>query len=171
MGASEGLLVRRLASGDVAPIRAALLRLGWDAPIERYEGWLREEAAGTRAALVAERGGGFVGHVAVVRHSPYPPFAAQRIPEIRNVAVLPQARRQGVATALLDRAEALASRWGGRVGIGFGADRDYGAAQVLHVRRGYAPDGAGLTSHGRPIAFGDVVTVDDELVLHLTKKL
>jgi len=57
------------------------------------------------------------------------------------------------------------------VGIGVGMDQDYGAAQRLYVKREYIPDGRGLTSHNRPVAWGETVTVDDRLVLHFTKNL
>ena len=50
-------------------------------------------------------------------------------------------------------------------------DQDYGAAQRLYVKREYIPDGRGLTSHNRPVAWGETVTVDDRLVLHFTKNL
>jgi hypothetical protein len=56
-------------------------------------------------------------------------------------------------------------------GIGVGMDPDYGAAQRLYVRRGYVPDGRGLTSHGQAVRWGEMVTVDDALVLWFTKTL
>jgi hypothetical protein len=42
---------------------------------------------------------------------------------------------------------------------------------VLYVLRGYVPDGKGLTSNGRPVRPGDEITVNDGLVLYLTKAL
>ena len=56
-------------------------------------------------------------------------------------------------------------------GIGVGMTADYGAAQRLYVRRGYVPDGRGLMTGGRPVAFGESVPVDDDLVLYFTREL
>jgi len=48
---------------------------------------------------------------------------------------------------------------------------DYGAAQRLYVLRGYVPDGRGLTYSDHFVKPEERVTVDDDLVLHLTKRL
>jgi len=39
------------------------------------------------------------------------------------------------------------------------------------IKRGYIPDGLGVTSHYKPILPHDTVYVDDDLVLWLTKTL
>ena len=41
----------------------------------------------------------------------------------------------------------------------------------LYVRRGYVPDGRGLMTHDRPVAYGESVPVDDGLVLYFVKQL
>jgi hypothetical protein len=69
----------------------------------------------------------------------------------------------------LDEAERKVSERSGVAGIGVGMSPDYGAAQRLYVRRGYVPDGNGLT--GRPVRPGAEITVNDGLVLYLTKAL
>jgi len=71
----------------------------------------------------------------------------------------------------MDEAERRVSERSGDAGIGVGMSPDYGAAQHLYVVRGYVPDGKGLTSNGRPVRSGDEITVDDGLVLYLTKTL
>ncbi|HJQ28955.1 MAG TPA: hypothetical protein VJ827_06415 [Rubrobacter sp.] len=48
---------------------------------------------------------------------------------------------------------------------------DYGAAQRLYVLRGYVPDGMGLALDGRPVRRGDRITIDDRLVLYMTRVL
>ncbi len=57
------------------------------------------------------------------------------------------------------------------MGIGFGLYADYGAAQRLYVQMGYVPDGHGLTWNNEPARAGDMVRVDDDLVLWLRKPL
>lgn len=163
--------IRALGHDDPRRIAAALADLGWNKPVEQYERYLAEQAAGVRAVLVAEIEAGFAGYVTLVWNSPYPPFREHGVPEIKDLNVLPALRRRGVGTALMDAAEALAGERTDIVGLGVGMDADYGPAQTMYVRRGYVPDARGLTSHGRHVAWGDTVKVDDDLVLYFTKAL
>jgi GNAT superfamily N-acetyltransferase len=163
--------IRALDHGDPPRIAGALAALGWNKPVEQYDGYLTEQAAGVRAVLVAELDGGFAGYLTVLWSSPYPPFREHGVPELQDLNVLPALRRRGVGTALMDAAEALAGERADLVGIGVGMDPDYGPAQAMYVRRGYVPDARGLTSHGRHVAWGDTVKVDDDLVLYFTKAL
>jgi len=48
---------------------------------------------------------------------------------------------------------------------------DYGGAQRLYIKRGYVPDGLGISQHGRFLLYGDIVTVDDDLTVGFTKIL
>ena len=101
----------------------------------------------------------------------YPPFRADGIPEIQDFNVLPRFRRKGIGTRLMDEAEREVSERSSVVGIGVGMTPDYGAAQRLYVLRGYVPDGMGLAHEGRPVMRGDRITVDDGLVLYMTRAL
>ena len=96
---------------------------------------------------------------------------AALVPEISDFNVLPDFRRQGIGTALMDEAERVIAARSPVAGVGVGMTRDYGNAQRLYVRRGYAPDGNGLMTHERPVIHGESVVVDDDLVLYLTKRL
>ena len=58
-----------------------------------------------------------------------------------------------------------------KIGVGVGLFKEYGAAQRLYVHLGYVPDGKGMASGGLPVAAGDKVLVDDDLVLWLVKEL
>ena len=68
-------------------------------------------------------------------------------------------------------AETLIFTRSNRVGIGVGMNSDYGSAQQMVVTRGYVPDGMGLSYDIKTLQYGDVITVDDSLVLHFTKQL
>jgi hypothetical protein len=57
------------------------------------------------------------------------------------------------------------------VGIGVGLHPGYNVAQRLYVKRGYIPDGRGITYHNRYVEEGMKVVLDDDLVLHLTKTI
>ncbi|WP_349264173.1 GNAT family N-acetyltransferase [Longimicrobium sp.] len=119
---------------------------------------------------MAHVGDQFAGYVTLVWQPDYAPFRAERIPEIQDFNVLPAFRRRGIGSALLDVAESAAAERGRVVGIGVGLDPDYGPAQRLYVRRGYVPDGRGITWQNGTVAYRDQVLVDDELVLWFTRE-
>lgn len=163
--------VRRLQRGDIDPIVAAFAAAGWPKPRRQYERYLAEQSDGRHVVLVALGGEQVCGYGTVVWESPYPPFAAEGIPEIKDLNVFPQYRRRGVATLLLDEAERLVGARSPVVGIGVGLYADYGAAQRLYVRRGYVPDGRGISYRDRVVTGGESVVADDDLVLYLRKHL
>ncbi len=113
----------------------------------------------------------FAGYLTVVRDSDYPPFVEASVPEIRDLNVLPLFRRRGIGTCLMDETERRIATRSATAGIGVGMTSDYGAAQQMYVLRGYVPDGRGLCAHEKPVNWGDIILVDDDLVLFLTKSL
>jgi GNAT superfamily N-acetyltransferase len=98
--------------------------------------------------------------VTVVWKSTYPPFAGADIPEINDFNVLPSFRRRGIGTALLDAAEGAVAERSDVVGIGIGMTADYGQAQRMYPKRGYVPDGRGLTQNGQVVKFRQPIVVD-----------
>ena len=166
------LTLRPLQADDVPVIAAAFAALGWNKPAAQYERYLQEQEAGSRVVIVALWDGAFAGYLTICWESDYAPFAEENVPEIRDFNVLPQMRRQGIGTALMDDAERRIAERGPVAGIGVGMTADYGAAQRMYVRRGYVPDGRGLTTAGpRWVTYGETVPVDDDLVLFFTKRL
>ncbi len=167
----EHLVIRHMNEDDPPIISAACQSVGWKKLEKQYRRYLNEQAAGTRTCLVADIGGHFVGYVTINWKPAYIYFAEQRIPEIQDLNVLPAFRRRGVGTRLLDQAEGEVARACAVVGIGVGLHPGYNAAQRLYVKRGYVPDGRGLTYKGRYVAEGEALVLDDDLVLYLTKTL
>lgn len=167
----QNLIIRLLEPGDVQQLAEAFVLLGWDKPASQYVGYLREQACGLREVWVAFCENTFAGYVTICWHSNYAPFAEAHIAEIVDLNVLPAFRRRGIGTRLMQMAEERAVMVSPVVGIGVGMTADYGSAQRLYVRRGYLPDGRGLISAGRPVVYGNMVTVDDALCLYFTKKL
>jgi len=163
------LAIAPLQPADVAEIAAAFAKLGWNKPAANYERYLDEAARGVRTTIVARWNGMFAGYVTVRWTPDYPPFREAGIPEVQDLNVLPAFRRRGIGSRLMDEAEALVGARSKTVGIGVAFDPDYGPAQRLYVLRGYVPDARGGTSHGVPVKWGDTVSVDDDLVLYLTK--
>jgi ribosomal protein S18 acetylase RimI-like enzyme len=167
----EGLIIRDLQAADIELMAEAFARLGWNKPAAQYRRYLSEQEEGQRAVLVAFLDGRFAGYVTVIWQSAYPPFARHGVPEIVDLNVLPRDRRRGIGSALMDAAESQVAPRSRVAGLGVGLDPDYGAAQRMYVRRGYVPDGQGLMYAGRRVRHGESVTVDDRLVLYLTKEL
>ena len=163
--------LRPLQVDDVPLIAAAFAHLGWNKPAAQYERYLAEQQTGIRDTLTAWQNARFAGYLTIVWQSDYPPFRDARIPEIRDFNVLPQFRRQGIGTALMDAAESRISERSPIIGIGVGMTQDYGAAQRMYVQRGYVPDGRGLMYQEKPVVYGVAVMADDNLVLFFTKTL
>ena len=163
------LSIRLLVACDIPTIAAAFAALGWNKPASQYEGYLADQQRGARVVLAAWLGDEFAGYVTIVWEADYPPFHTAGVPEIADFNVLPHLRRRGIGTRLLDEAERRIAERTETAGIGVGLDADYGAAQRLYVKRGYVPDGCGICSHGRRVAWGETIVVDDDAVLYFTK--
>ena len=130
-----------------------------------------EQAFEIRDVYVAFVENQFAGYLTICWNSTYPPFQEAEIPEIADFNVLPEFRRQGIGTALMDKAEGEIAKVSCVAGIGVGMDADYGAAQRLYVLRGYVPDGRGLHYKDHFPKYGEQITVDDDLALFFTKEL
>lgn len=165
------MTLKRLAQKDIPLITSAFSEIGWDKPASLYQKYLEEQEKGERCVWAAFKEDNFAGYVTLKWQSDYPSFREQSIPEISDLNVLPKFRKQGIGLKLLDLAETEAGMKSPKVGIGFGLTADYGDAQKLYIKRGYSPDGLGITTHYQGISYGDTVCVDDHLVLWLTKTL
>jgi GNAT superfamily N-acetyltransferase len=164
-------VIRLLERQDISQIAEAFQRLGWDKPAAQYERYFDEQEQDARRVYVAFVELEFAGYLTICWTSDYEPFREEHIPEIVDFNVLPEFRRRGIGTLLMDRAEGEIAGTHPVAGIGVGMTADYGAAQRLYVLRGYVPDGRGLHFHGHPVRYGEEVRVDDDLVLYFTKKL
>ena len=163
------LTLQELVAADIVEIAAAFAKLGWDKPASQYERYLAEQEPGERVTVVARWDGIFVGYLNVLWCSDYVPFLEATIPEIADFNVLPDWRKRGIGTTLMDEAERVISERSLVAGIGVGMTADYGAAQRLYVKRGYIPDGRGLTYDGKTLEHGESTINDDGLVLYFTK--
>ena len=163
--------IRLLDDRDPPSIAVAFAKMGWNKPELQFRRYLQEQATGTRTCFIATVDGQFAGYVTVNWQPTYAGFADQKIPEVQDLNVLAIYRRKGVASRLIDRAEAEAACRSGFVGIGVGLHPGYNAAQRLYVQRGYIPDGRGITYRNRFVEEGANIVLDDDLVMHFTKQL
>jgi GNAT superfamily N-acetyltransferase len=140
-----------------------------EAEARRY---LANHAEPDGASLIAMDGADVIGYAAIVWESNYVGFRSRGISLVHQIAVAGPFRRQGVATLLMDATEQLVHDRGiATLGITVGLSDEYGPAQRLYGRRGYIPDGRGACRGQRPLSKGMQVTMDDDLIIWLTKDL
>ncbi|MFN7038499.1 MAG: GNAT family N-acetyltransferase [Alphaproteobacteria bacterium] len=140
-----------------------------------FEQYLQEAGADERIIWLAYIDNKFAGYNTLKWESQYPSFKNQNIPEIMDLNILPEYRKLGIGSMLLECAEKEAKIKCDTIGIGVGLyageDGGYGAAQRLYVKRGYIPDGKGVTYNYEPTIPGHSYPLDDDLVLWFMKKL
>lgn len=171
MNPKDHLEFRPLDAVDPERLSAAFARIGWNKPPSQYQRYLEEQSSGTRWVCVAVDDDKFMGYVTVLRGAEYPSFREKKIPEIQDLNVLPEYRGRGIGSRLLDRAESWIGALSKIAGLGVGLHPGYNQAIRIYVKRGYIPDGEGVTYAGRRVAEGELVRFDDELVLWMTKAL
>lgn len=160
----------------VSTISRSFCETGWHKPESLFESYLDETQKGERLVWVAlNESDNVTGYVTLKWQSEYLSFRQQNIPEIVDLNVLPTFRNKGIATLMLDKAEAAAALQSDVIGIGVGlyagVDGGYGAAQRLYIKRGYIPDGKGVTYNYEPVVPGNNYPVDDNLILWMTKNI
>lgn len=166
------LMFYPLREADLDEIVMAFKTIGWHKPKSIYEAYLVEQSKKTRSIFVAKIRNKFCGYVTLKWRSAYPPFNENNIPEIVDLNVLPSYRKQGIASQLIEECERLAKNRGhNTIGLGVGLSEDYGNAQRLYIRLGFMPNGKGIYYQNKLVNYGDKVTVDDDLLLYLTKSL
>jgi len=163
--------IRLLKQTDIPLIVQSFSDVNWPKSASLYEKYVLEQEKGQRIVWLAFWKGVFAGYATLKWQSDYSPFKEQNIPEINDLNVLPQLRRKGIGSKLLDVAEERVRLVGQYVGLGVGLYEDYGNAQRLYVQRGYIPNGQGITYRYDPITPGHLVCVDDDLILWFVKDL
>jgi len=137
-----------------------------------FERCIEEQEAGRRELLIVGDRGGDIGYGMLNREPQYALYKRLGMPEIQDLNVIPEARRQGTGTALIQALEEVARGLGYKqVGISVGLHADYGAAQRLYVKLGYIPDGLGVTYDRMTVAAGEIRPVDDNLCLMMVRDL
>ena len=162
--------IRLLDAQQIPQIIKAFENTVWDVQESDLERFLAEQKMGKRTVILAYTDNVFAGYVTILWRSNYQSFAEKGIPEINDLRVLPDFRRHGIASALVDEAEKRIFKKSPVAGIGFGLYADYGPAQRMYIRRGYIPDGLGISYKGKQVEPGTEVPVDDDLVLYLIKE-
>lgn len=163
--------VSALQATDIPTMVEAFQKANWVKPATVFQAYLQEQQDDRRKVWIASHNGQFVGYVTLKWDSQYESFRLNNIPEIMDLNVLPHYQRQGIGSRLLEIAENEAFQKSSMVGLGVGLYKDYGPAQQLYVRRGYVPDGHGITYKYHTALPGNQYILDDDLVLWFTKRL
>ena len=123
-------------------------------------------------ALTAVYRGCPAGYVYLYRTVEEGPFKGKGYPIVVNFNVLRKYQRKGIGNRMMDVVERIAKQQADTVCLGVGLCDAYGSAQRMYAKRGYIPDGSGVWYRGKPcVQYETVCTVDDDLLLFLTKKL
>ncbi|MBL4804496.1 MAG: GNAT family N-acetyltransferase [Alphaproteobacteria bacterium] len=137
--------------------------------IRQYE---EQTSEGNRVLLIARGEGQLLGYCVLNWQPKYAFFKAHDIPEIQDLNVHKDFRKQGIATFMIQDCEKRAIEKGLKtMGISFGLTPSYGAAQKLYFKLGYRPDGHGATYDRKVVVHGDIRPIDDDLCLMLIKDL
>ncbi len=168
----EHLIIRNMEQADAQPLCDAYNAQGWHDEVSGYHTRLKDQAEGRCIALIAEWDGQVAGNVYLYLSAQEEPFKGRGWPIIVDFGVLQRFQRRGIGSRLMDVAEQLAAQHADTVCLGIGLSREYGAAQRIYARRGYIPDGSGVWYRNvQCVQYETVCTVDDDLVLYLSKDL
>lgn len=163
--------IKLLDKKEVPLVMVAINQLGWSVSSKEYEKYLFKQFELNNPFWIMLDQDKFVGHVLLKWRSDYEYFVENNIPEIANLAIMPDYLRQGHATRLMEIAEQEAKNKSNMAGLGVGLYKDYGPAQKLYMNRGYKLDGNGMTYDAKQVVPGTNVMVDDDLLIWLIKEL
>ena len=168
----ENIELRTATVSDIPKLWNMALTMGAAKADGYFDSALEQQEGGTRIVFIASVDGGDAAYGMLAWEPKYVFFRKMDIPEIQDLNVMPDYRRRGIASFMIDHCEYLAREVGKEyMGIGVGMDNSYGAAQQLYVRRGYVPDGNGLTYDRKTIQRGAFHPIDDDISLMLIKSL
>jgi GNAT superfamily N-acetyltransferase len=149
---------------------------------EAVERHFEGHAEGNSSTLFGYKNGELAGILTIRWHSRNPVLRAQNIPLIQNIEIKHDRRGKGLGNELMEHAERFASARTDKIAICVSISAAFGAAQRLYVKRGYIPDGQGVTKvyeptekdglvRLEPLQDGQVVEVNGDLQLWLIKDL
>ena len=148
---TEELAIRKMFFDDIERLSHAFIQQGWPGRREILKNYFLEQEAGERQVLVAVVGTFLAAYITVIPSAKQGSFAGL-YSELTDFNVFESFKRQGIGTALLDKAEQVGQNYSDVVSLGVGLHKGYGPAQRLYVRRGYIPDGSGVWFQNQPLA-------------------
>ncbi|MGQ0527253.1 MAG: GNAT family N-acetyltransferase [Alphaproteobacteria bacterium] len=168
----QNITVRNASQEDINKLRALAGEMKLVKDADYFEMQYERQCEDTRLVLIAQADGRDVAYCILNWQPKYSFFRKRGIPEIQDINVLQNLRRQGIAQHMIRYCEDLAREKGCEwMGIGFGLSAAYGPAQILYTKEGYVPDGNGVNYDRKAVAEGEFRPVDDNLCLMMVKNL
>ena len=168
----NAIVIHRATQENLPELRAIADGMKSAKIVDYFEIGLERQALGKGYTLILRYEDQPAGYCLLNWEPKYGFYRKLGIPEIQDLNILPNFRRKGLATTLITHCEKLALDKGvTQMGISFGLDASYGAAQRLYVKLGYVPDGNGVTYDRAAVNAGDFRPVDDDLCLMMVKDL
>jgi GNAT superfamily N-acetyltransferase len=166
------LSIRQCESGDISDLNQFVKSAAHLIENQYFESAFKEQLDNKRIIFLAFVDNVLAGYVHLNFHPLYAPFSRLNIPEIQDLFVLADYRRQGIGEHLILVSEKAAKEYGAEsIGIGVGITGDFGSAQRLYIRMGYVPDGAGVVFDRQKVQSGDIRPIDDRLCLMVVKDI
>lgn len=165
--------IKTIQKDDIIKIVTAFNEpVGCEGRFEKYINFcFKQNETKERVTFIAFINNEVVGYVNILYKSFYPHFLKKNIPEINDLMVIFKYRRKGIGKMLIDECEKFASSNYDYIGLGVGLYKDYGSAQRLYTNNGYILDGNGLMYNNVEVKPGRDISVDDDLLLYLYKRL
>ncbi len=170
MDSDGDIILKDMEEQDCRLIAEVFSKEEHSTPIKLYQSYFQQKKSDIRDIIIAWHKGQVIGYVTIVWESNYEDFKEQHIPEIKDIRVLPEYQRQGIASRLMDEAEKRVAEFGAYCAAGVGLSETYAAAQSLYAKRGYVPDGKGIFYMDQDI-LNDQLEVDDNQGLMMIKRL
>lgn len=159
--------IRQATEDDISALYALYDLIG-----QKDAGYFEEVFKKDCLVLVASKGKQDIGFGVLNFEPKYNLYQRLEIPEIQDLNVIPEARQQGIATALIEAFENIARDQGAEsMGVSVGLTKEYGPAQRLYCKLGYMPDGYGITYNREGIKSGELYPIDDDVALMMVKNL
>ncbi len=139
---------------------------------EYYQRCIDMNREGDLVLIMGKMNGTVIGFCLLNKVPKYSYFKKFNMPEVQDLRVAPEFRRNGYGRSLVQYCEELARKQEyDEIGISVGLDSSFGAAQRLYVRMGYIPDGGGITYDRKQVTVGEFKPIDGNLCLMMSKVL
>lgn len=165
------ICIRKMKETDIDDFTQAFINQGWENRKEVLASYYTEQNDLKRIVLVADFDNAIAGYLTLIPSAEAGPFYEKNIPEIKDFNVLIKYRCKGVGTKLMDAIESIAKENHSCISLGVGLYPDYGAAQIMYVKRGYIPDGSGIWHGNNHLNPYEECINDDDLNLYFIKQL
>ncbi|PZQ45774.1 MAG: N-acetyltransferase [Micavibrio aeruginosavorus] len=161
------IAIREGTKYDIPALYALYAQIG-----KKDDGYFEHAFEAGAVPVLAHEGEALCGF-GLLNWSPrYSLYKRLGIPELQDLNVIAERRRQGIAQKIITYCEDVARARGCEMmGLAVGLTKDYGPAQILYAKLGYIPDGNGVTYDREGVRSNATYPLDDDLALMLVKTL